>query len=151
MHALLIALYLSFSSIFHVGHVAEYKYQLKGNSIYLKFTIEKQELLNFNLSEKCDVKQLTALCTSKYINKNSLLKINGEALVFELIKSYTQKDHLIIEMKSKLKSTSVQSIRVTNASFYEFNAKFRNRVVLDITPFKKSYLLTKNTHSIHLN
>jgi len=150
MKTALLLLCISFSSFFHVGHIAEYRYQLKDNTVYLKFTIEKQELLGFKLSENCDVKQLTAFCTAKYINQKSLLKINGEELLFELLKSYTQKDHLIIEMKSKINSASIQNIHLTNTCFYEFNTKFRNRVLLDIAPFKKSYLLTKNTNSIHL-
>ncbi len=150
MKTVLLLLCISFSSFFHVGHIAEYQYQLKDNTVYLKFTIEKQELLNFKLSETCDVKQLTALCTAKYINQKTVLKINGEALVFELLNSYTHKDHLIIEMKSKTNSISIENIHLTNTSFYEFNTKFRNRVLLDIAPFKKSYLLTKNMSSIHL-
>ncbi len=150
MKTALLLLCISFSSFFHVGHIAEYQYQLKDNTVYLRFTIEKQELLDFKLSKNCDVKQLTAFCTTKYINQKTLLKINGEALVFDFIKSYTRKDHLIIEMKSKIHSLPIQNIHVNNTSFYEFNTKFRNRVIIDITPFKKSYLLTKNTSSIHL-
>jgi len=150
MKALVLILYISVSSFFHVGHLAEYQYQLKDNTIYLKFTIEKQELLDFNLSEDCDVKQLTAFCTSKYINQKTLLKINGAAVLFDFLKSYTDKGHLIIEMKARTHSTSIQNIQVSNTSFYEFNPKFKNRVIVDIAPFKRSYLLTKNTRSIHL-
>ncbi|MBL4642827.1 MAG: hypothetical protein JKY44_04460 [Flavobacteriaceae bacterium] len=150
MKTALLLLCISFSSFFHVGHIAEYRYQRKDNTVYLRFTIEKQELLDFKLSKNCDVKQLTAFCTAKYLNQKTVLKINGVALAFEFIKSYTHKDHLIIEMKSKINSTSIQNIHLTNTSFYEFNSKFRNRVLLDIAPFKKSYLLTKNTSSIHL-
>ena len=75
MKTALLLLCISFSSFFHVGHIAEYQYQLKDNTVYLRFTIEKQELLDFKLSKNCDVKQLTAFCTTKYINQKTLLKI----------------------------------------------------------------------------
>lgn len=150
MKTIIVSLYISLVSFFHVGHMAEYYYQLKGNTIHLKFIIEKHELLSYQLSDTCDVKQLTALCTAKYINQNALIKINGKKLVFELVKSHTQKEHLIVELKSKIENTVIKNIRIDNHSFYEFNSKFKNRVLLDLGPFKKSYLLTKNKSSLHL-
>ena len=151
MNTTIICLWLSIFSCIHVGHIAEYQYRLNGNELNLKFVIEKQELLNYNLNNDCDIKQMTALCTSKYLNSKSSIKINGKKITFELLNSYTKKEHLIIELSAKLDVQKIKNINIENNCFYEFNAKFKNRIIVDIGSFKKSYLLTKSKKTLILN
>ena len=78
MNYLILSLYAWTTLTFHVGHVAEYYYQLDGKHLSLKFVIEKEELLGFKLGNDCDIQKMTALCTTRYLNKHSSIKINGE-------------------------------------------------------------------------
>tara|TARA_B100000768_G_C11220365_1_gene350230 strand:- start:374 stop:799 length:426 start_codon:yes stop_codon:yes gene_type:complete len=138
-------------SFFHSGHIAEYNYQLSNNYLTLKFVIEKPEVDNFNFNSDCNVEQMTALCLTKYINEKSHIKINGKTVALKLNDSYTEKNHLIINLKAKVSLDSVKELIIFNSCFYEFNAKFKNRIILDVNQFRKSYLLTKKKDVICLN
>lgn len=134
----------------HVGNVAEYQYTLEGNQINLKFEIEKHELLHFKLDKDCDHKKMTALCTSKYVKKNSTFQINGDTvdLVFE--NSKIEHGHFIMNLIGQLDSAKVNSIRIHNKCFYEFDSTYKNRVILNIDRFNKSYILKKGKDILSL-
>jgi len=151
MKTLSIFLYIVTCSFFHSGHIAEYNYQLSNNYLTLKFVIEKPEVDNFNFNSDCNVEQMTALCLTKYINEKSHIKINGKTVALKLNDSYTEKNHLIINLKAKVTLDSVKELIIFNSCFYEFNAKFKNRIILDVNQFRKSYLLTKKKDVICLN
>ncbi|WP_156112411.1 DUF6702 family protein [Lacinutrix jangbogonensis] len=143
MKILSILLFTMAFSFFHAEHIAEYSYQLSNDQLSLKFVIDKTEVGGFNFNSVCDIKQMTALCLTKYINEKSEVKINGKAVEFMLNDSYTEKDHLVINLSANVTSDSITELIISNNCFYEFNAKFKNRVILDIAQFQKSYLLTK--------
>ncbi len=138
-------------SFIHADHVAEYSYQLNDGQLNLKFVIEKAEINNFNFNSDCDLKKMTSFCIAKYINEKSHVKINGKIIDFELDNSYTEKYHLVIKLSSKVDSGSIKDLIISNSCFYEFNKKFKNRIILDIDQYQKSYLLTKKKNEIHLN
>lgn len=138
-------------SVFHAEHIAEYRYQLIGNQLNLRFVIEKPELDEFNFSSDCDVKQMTALCLTQYINKKSEVQINGETIAFKLNESYTEKDHLIINLSATINCDLIEELVISNRCFYEFNPQFKNRILLDVSQFQKTYLLTKANSKIRLN
>ena len=151
MKTLSIFLYIVTCSFFHAEHIAEYNYQLSDDYLTLKFVIERPEVDNFNFNSDCNVEQMTALCLTKYINEKSHIKINGKTVALKLNDSYTEKDHLIINLKAKVTLDSVKELIIFNSCFYEFNAKFKNRIILDVNQFQKSYLLTKKKDVICLN
>ena len=150
MKALHIFIYVLMLPFFHAEHVAEYNYQLNEGHLSLKFTIEKAEVDSFNFNSDCNIKEMTALCLTKYINEKSYIKINGETVELELNDSYTEKDHLVINLSAEVTSDSIKHLIIYNSCFYQFNTKFKNRVILDIGQFQKSYLLTKKKDIIHL-
>ncbi len=152
MKLLYVFLYIITFPFFHAKHIAEYSYQLNGDYLNMKFTIEKAEVNNFNFNSDCNIKQMTALCLTKYINGKSHIKINGKTVELKLNDSYTDKDHLVINLNAKvISSNPIKELIVYNSCFYEFNSKFKNRIILDIAQFKKSYLLTKKKDKILLN
>lgn len=138
-------------SFFHPEHIAEYNYQLTDNQLNLKFVIEKSEIDSFNFDSDCNVELMTALCLTKYLNKKSRLEINGEIVNLKLHDSYIEKGHLVINLNAKLTSTFIRELTIINNCFYEFNPKFKNRMILDIAKFQKSYLLTNKKNRINLN
>jgi hypothetical protein len=151
MKFLAISLYIYITSLLHAGSIAEYQYSLENEELTLRFVIEKEELHHFKFNDDCNIKQMTALCISTYIANNSFIEINDKKMVFELQNSYTEKDHLIVLLKGTKLVTSVEKITVSNNCFYEFNKKFKNRIILNVEQFQKSYLLTKNKNSLCLN
>ena len=151
MKVLPIFLYIIIFPFFHAEHIAEYSYQLNDDYLSLKFTIEKAEFINFNFNSDCNIKQMTALCLTKYINGKSHIKINGKTVELKLNDSYTEKDHFVINLSAKVTSNPIKELIVSNNCFYEFNSKFKNRIILDIAQFQKSYLLTKKKDKILLN
>ena len=134
----------------HAGHIAEYHYKLDGTQMSLKFIIEKEDLMGFELYKDCDVKSMTALCTARYLNQKSSLSINGEKINFELEHSFVENDHLIALFNATLKNDTIRDITIHNSCFWEFNPKFKNRIVVDIASFQSSYLLKKGKDVIHL-
>jgi len=141
--------FLSFS-FSHPEHIAEYKYQLIDDQLTLKFVIEKAEIDHFNFDTDCSMQLMTALCLSTYLKNNSQLKINGELIELKLNNSYVEKGHLVIHLKAKIKASPIKELTIINNCFYEFNPKFKNRMILDVATFKKSYMLTNKKNSIHL-
>jgi hypothetical protein len=137
--------------VFHGGHVAEYYIQLDGQNLNLKFMIEKGELMNFEFKEECDIKGMTALCTIQYLNKHSSILINDKKIEFEFQNSYSEGDHLIILMHSKWTGDVIKEIAVQNKCFYEFDHDFKNRIILDVGKFQKSYLLNQKQDKIELH
>ena len=151
MKVLSIFLYIITFPFFHAKDIAEYSYQLNDDYLSLKFIIEKAEINNFNFNSDCNIKQMTALCLTKYINRKSYIKINGKTVELKLNNSYTEKDHLVINLSAKVTSNPIKELIVYNSCFYEFNSKFKNRIILNISKFQKSYLLTKKKDKIFLN
>jgi len=150
MKTLSIFLFSMAFSFFHPEHIAEYTYQIHDGQLNLKFVIEKAEIDNFNFNSDCSIQLMTALCLTKYLNDKSQLKINGEEVDFKLKDSYTEKEYLIINLSAKITALPIKELTIINNCFYEFNPKFKNRMILDIAKFQKSYLLTNKKNSIHL-
>ena len=51
---------------------------------------------------------MTALCLTKYINGKSHIKINGKTVELKLNDSYTEKDHLVINLSAKITSNPIK-------------------------------------------
>ncbi|MFY0654313.1 MAG: hypothetical protein JXQ96_19915 [Cyclobacteriaceae bacterium] len=147
---LLLSINILWASLMHVGHIAEYHYVQAGSRLDLKFVIEKEELLGFDLSDACDQQAATALCATQYINENTTCQINGKTVFFQLQNSKTDSDHLIIYLSAKLEEEKVDKISIEAKGFYEFNPEFMNRIVVNISKFQSSYLLLKDDKSINL-
>lgn len=109
-----------------------------------------QKMTNKGYLTSYNIKQMTALCLRKYINEKSYIKINGKVIDLKLNDSYTEKDHLVINLSTEVTSDPVKELIISNRCFYEFNPKFKNRVILDIAQFQKSYMLTRTKDVIHL-
>ena len=150
MNYLLICFYFFFASPLHIGHVAEYYYQLDGKQLNLKFMIEKEELMSFDLGD-CDVRQMTALCAAQYVNKHAFIKINGKDQKFELQNSFVENGHLVVNLSSVVDDDVIRDVNVVNKCFYEFNRRFKNRIIFDIAQFQNSYLLNRKRSEIKLN
>lgn len=150
MSLIILSIHLLLGNLIHVGHMAEYYFTHTGSKVKLKFVIEKNELLDFDLKNDCDLKAITALCTAKYLSANSMVKINGEKISFELESSKTDGDHLIVYMNSTKNVDTIKNISIQNTCFFEINRSFKNRVILDLGLFQKSYLLTKDKNTIDL-
>ena len=50
----------------------------------------------------------------------------------------------------ELKNVEIQNISIQNQCFYEFDSDYKNRIILNLDQFQKSYLLTNKKHSIYL-
>jgi len=146
----LASLFLLFNFI-HGGHIAEYFFSVENETLNLKFVIDKDELLLFDITDQCDMVNMTALCTSKYLKNNMSILINGEPIVFELQDSYTENHHLIIKLSSLLCSKKIMQITIENNCFYDFDHDFKNRIILDIGKFNSSYLLNLKHNRIELD
>lgn len=151
MSYLIFCLQLCLANTLHVGHIAEYQYQLHDQDIHLRFVIEKEELMGFELAEDCDVQKMTALCTSLYLKDHAILKINGKKVNFQLQDAVTENDHMIVNFSARLQESTIDQISVENDCFYEFNHKFRNRIIFNFPNYQGSYLLDQNNKSIELN
>jgi len=136
--------------LFHAEHMAEFYYQLEGNTLTLKLVIENTEASSFTFNNDCNFKEMNALCFSEYINNHSYIELNSEKINLELENSYVEKGHLIVNLSAKINSKSVEELTIYNNCFYEFNLDFKNRVLLDIKQFQSSYLLTKDKANIYL-
>ena len=149
MH-LLLSIILSTNSILHAGQVAEYYFSLNEDQLEMKFVIEKEELLHFSFQGDCDIKRTTPLCLAKHLQSNLTIKVNGKKINLELENSYTEQGHLIVYFKTKLTNNEIETISIQNQCFYQFDSEYKNRIILDLGKFQKSYLLTKEKDSIHL-
>ena len=150
MISIVLSLILMTTNPLHVGQVAEYYFSLHEGQLQMKFVIEKDELLNFEFEGDCNFQQTTSLCISNYIKTNSTIKINDEKINFDLGNSYTNHGHLIIFFIAKLKNIEIQNLSIQNQCFYEFDSDYKNRIILNLDQFQKSYLLTNEKHSIYL-
>jgi hypothetical protein len=150
MTSIFLSLILISTNLLHVGQVAEYYFSLHENQLQMKFVIEKDELFNFEFEGDCDFKKTTSLCIANYINSNFIIKINDEKINLELGDSYTDNGHLIVYFMAKLKNVEIQNLSIQNQCFYEFDSDYKNRIILNLDQFQKSYLLTKEKYSIYL-
>ena len=150
MTSIVLSLILMTTNLLHVGQVAEYYFSLHEDQLQMKFVIEKDELFNFEFEGDCNFQKTTSLCLANYIKSNSTIKMNGEKINFDLGDSYTDHGHLILYFKAELKNVEIQSISIQNQCFFEFDSDYKNRIILDLDKFHKSYLLTKGKDSIHL-
>jgi len=137
-------------SLLHVGQLAEYTYSLVNDKVELEITLEYSEMRSLHLNDSCDANKMTALCVSNYIVENSKLNVNAKAVSFELVNSYVVNDHLVIVLNSVETFESINSIKISQTTFYEFFENYRNRVILDFERFKGTYMLTKNRNSLEL-
>jgi len=136
---------------FHAEHMAEFYYQLEDDTLKLKLVVEKAEASSFTFDNDCNFKEMNALCFCRYIKKNSYIELNSKKINLELENSYIEKGHLIVNLSAKVPTEPIEKITIYNRCFYEFNSEFKNRVLLDIKQFQKSYLLTKDKEKIDLN
>ncbi len=145
-----ICIYFFFVShlYFHAGHIAEFKYFFVNDELMLEFMIDKEELQSFNFDKSCDMNKMTALCISSYINKHNKLTIDKKSIQFELENAYTKNNHLIVLLKANKPFTSLREIHIENNCFYEFNTRFKNRVLFHFEGFQKSFLLNKSKNII---
>ena len=150
MKYLIVCFYFMTGLIFHGGHIAEYYFHLEGQNLYLKFSIEKEELLNFKFNKNCDIQSMTALCTAQYLSEHSSITINGRKVEMELQKSYTKDDHLIIDLKTFWGADPIIEFSIQNNCFYEFDPDFKNRIIMDVAHLQKSYLMNKKQNKIEL-
>lgn len=138
------------TNLLHVGQIAEYYFSLHGDQLQMKFVIEKDELFNFEFEGDCDFQKTTSLCLANYINSNFTVKINDEKINLDLGNSYTDNGHLIVYFMAKLKNVEIQNLSIQNQCFYEFDSDYKNRIILNLDQFQKSYLLTREKYSIYL-
>ena len=150
MTSIFLSLILMTTNLLHVGQVAEYYFSLYENQLQIKFVIEKDELFNFKFEGDCDFQKTTSLCIANYINLNFTVKINDEKINLDLGDSYTDNGHLIVYFIAKLKNVEIQNLSIQNQCFYEFDSDYKNRIILNLDQFQKSYLLTKEKYSIYL-
>lgn len=145
--------YLSFVinvNALHVGQVAEYYYTLKGIQLQMKFVIDRDELLQFDFKDGCDFNKTTAICVCNYVNSNSSIEVNEKKINLELESSYVKNGHLIVYFSGVLNSSEIKEIKIKNNCFYKFDVNYKNRVILDINKFNKSYLFTQGKSFINL-
>ena len=138
------------TNLMHVGQMAEYYFSVENNELQMKFVIEKDELFSFEFNGNCEISKTTAICVTNYIQSNFDIKVNGEKYKMELSNSYTEKGHFIAFFTANLKDSKVNEIQMSNHCFYEFYSAYKNRIIINIDGFEKSYLLTKKNDSIHL-
>lgn len=148
MNYLIFFFYVLLTSPAQVEHIAKYEYTLEDHELELKFSIKKDELIEFELNKHCDIKKMTDLCTTKYLNNNSKIEISGESVTFELSRSYTKNGEFIMILKTDLNSTKTNSIIVYNNCFYEFESTFKNRVIVNIRDVQKLYDMNNNRKTI---
>lgn len=143
---------ISMASLYllHAGHTAEYTYSLEDKHIQMKFSIDKDEFLMFNEDNNCNTASMTAFCAARYLNAKTVLLINGEAIKFELHNSYSQEEHLVVNLRSVDTLSIVDNIEIHNNCFFEIYPNYRNRVILDFENFQKSYVLTQGNESVFL-
>ena len=148
MTSIVLCLILMTTKMLHVGQVAEYYFSIHEDQLQMKFIIEKDELFNFEFD--CDIQKTTSICIANYIKSNSTIKINDEKINLELGDSYTDQGHLIVYFMAEMKNVEVQNISIQNQCFYEFDSDYKNRIILNLDQFQKSYLLTREKGSIYL-
>ena len=139
-----------FLSFMHGGHMAEYFLTIENQSIHLKFSIEKDELMHYEINQDCDLVNMTSLCVAKYLKDNMSVFINEELVSFGLEGSFTENDYLIVNFKSVLSFNEVHQISIKNDCFYDFDPQFKNRIILDLGNFNSSYVLNKENKQIDL-
>ena len=150
MTSIALSLILLTTNLLHVGQVAEYYFSLHENELQMKFVIEKDELFNFEFEGNCDLQNTTSLCIANYIKSNFTVTINNEKINLDLSDSYTDNGHFIVYFMAKLKNVEIQNLSIQNQCFYEFDSNYKNRIILNLNQFQKSYLLTKEKHAIYL-
>lgn len=138
-------------SLPHVGHLAEYAYTSDGDRLRLTFSVEHAELRGLELVPGCDVEKTTALCVARYLQQHTSIAINGVQADMQLSGSAIKDGYLFVYMETSFQADVVREIDIRNTCFREPEGVFRNRVIVDIAPFHKSFLLTKEAEHINLN
>ena len=147
----LILFICSFGSAFiHGGHVAEYHFQLNDQNLNLKFMIEKEELMSFDHDNNGDIINMTAFCTAYYVSENLSVHINVVKHEFEMKSSYTDSDHLYIILSLNWNGDAIEQIVIQNKYFYKYDEDLKNRIIVDVGRFQKSYLLNRERDKIEL-
>jgi len=144
INSILAIIYLN---ILHVGHISAYHFSQVNQEFQLKFTIERNELMNFD-TDLCDFEGMTALCVSNYLNENTSVIVNGTSVTFELVNATTESNYLIVYLKATDTFDQIDKVEIINNCFYEFNDHFLNRVSIDICDIKKSYILSNQRRKL---
>lgn len=128
----------------HGGHVAEYKYSIKGQEILLEFSIESGVLDHFSLEKKYPhYEAAKAICLVQYINENSSLRLNEHTLTFELLSAKEEAGYFTIMLIARFDFMGTEQLRVENGCFIEFDRKFENRIILQRDNTVNSYRLNR--------
>lgn len=150
MNAVLLALALTTASPSHVSQIAAYYFTLHQHQLEMKLILERDALFHFEFEGDCDFQKTTSLCVANYVTSNSVVRINGKQVEWQLGDAYTDNGLFIVHFAAPLESDTIERLSIQNQCFYEFDPNHRNRVILDLDPFRKSYLLTREKHSIDL-
>lgn len=147
------ALFLWFSTILlttiHADGLAEYTYSLEQNHILLKFEMDNTELQHYRINMECDIDIMSDLCIAEYIIGNTVLEINGMAVVFQLEGASVHNGHAVYNLKSVKNFQKINEVKLKNNCFYDVNTAFKNRVIIDMDENQKSFLLTKDKSNIN--
>ncbi|WP_435262721.1 DUF6702 family protein [Tenacibaculum sp. nBUS_03] len=150
MKSIIFLLFLAFPFVYHADGIAEYQYSINENHIILKFEMDKNELKHYSINKECQKNKMFDICISNYLLSHSNLQLNGTNIIFKFEESSVYKDHIIFKFKSKNTYQKVNQVKIKNNCFYNVNSKFKNRILIDIGNFQKSFLLTKGKDSILL-
>lgn len=148
---ILLSIFYCTGILAHGGHMATFSYQFESGQIILEFKIEKSVLEHFDLQDECEhFETATAMCLTRYINENAFLKINHQAVAFELQSSKQDKHFFSIRMIAKSDFSNYENLTVENECFLEYDRKFENRIIIQKQASTKSYRLDRKNKKIQL-
>lgn len=148
---LLSGLFLSSLVWAHGGHLATFSYQVESKRVSLTFTIDNATLDHFNMEESCANYKLTkALCLASYVNQKASLLADGKSLVFELVNSSQDDLNFTVHLVATGNFSSVETFVAKNSCFYEFDARFENRIIFEKAGSKNSYRLKSGHDEIEI-
>ena len=136
----------------HGGHAAVFIYNIEPTSIALEFQIENSVLEHINFQQKCvSYKSASALCLFQYLRDHAIVENNGSQIEFILENSRQENGFFIIKMSALGDFLKNKQLEIRNTSFYEFDRKFKNRIVIGKNALRKSYLLSRKKSMITVN
>ena len=130
--------------------MATYTYNISDDQIVLEVEIDKHTLAHFPMEKKYEnYEQTKAICLANYVNEHFSLIIGDKKLAFELEGS-EQDDHVfILRMVTKGDFTVQEEQIVENDCFYDYDAKFSNRLVVRRDgEIKRTYRLNQSNNII---
>ena len=151
MKFLCLSVFLMSSNVMHVGHIAEYNYQLIDEQVHLNFSMDKEDIMLLKLTERCDMNSTTAHCLTNYLNERSSFVINGKNLKFQLLGSQIRKERIYLQLIADVQVDAIDGIAIKNRVFIEFDPEFKRRILVDIGSFQGSYLLSGDRDELVLD